>query len=42
VADPQFARDLLGEEPFRFLSDVVEAPATTVTIARTVDAIERL
>ena len=42
VADPEQARRLLGDEPFHFLSEVVDRPATAATIARTVDAIERL
>lgn len=42
VEDPDAAREVLGEEPFRFLGAVVEAPTTAATIARTVEAIERL
>jgi hypothetical protein len=42
VEDPDEARRVLGDEPFHFLSDVVEAPTTAATLARTVDAIEQL
>ena len=42
VEDPEEAHRMLGDEPFHFLSDVVEAPTTAATLARTVDAIERL
>lgn len=42
VEDPEQARHVLGDEPFHFLSEVVEEPTTAATIARTVDAIERL
>jgi hypothetical protein len=42
VEDPEEARLVLGDEPFHFLSDVVDGPTTAATLARTVDAIERL
>ena len=42
VEDPDEARRVLGDEPFHFLSDVVDEPTTATTLARTVDAIERL
>jgi hypothetical protein len=42
VEEPEAAQRLLGDEPFHFLTDVVEEPASVSTLARTVDAIERL
>lgn len=42
VEDPDEARRMLGDESFHFLSEVVEVPTTAATLARTVDAIERL
>jgi hypothetical protein len=42
VEDPDAARDLLGEDAFHFLTDVVQAPPSVRTVARTVDAVERL
>ena len=42
VEDPEEAHRMLGDEPYHFLSDVVEAPTTSATLARTVTAIEQL
>jgi hypothetical protein len=42
VEDPDEARRVLGDEPFHFLSDVVDEPATPATLSATVAAIERL
>lgn len=42
VEDPDAARRLLGDDAFRFLTDVLEAPPSVATVVRTVDAIEQL
>ena len=42
VEDPEEAHRMLGDEPYHFLSDVVETPTTSATVARTVAAIEQL
>jgi hypothetical protein len=42
IEDPERARELLGEQPFRFLTEVVTAPVPTAVLSRTVDAIEAL
>jgi hypothetical protein len=42
IDDPERARELLGDEPFHFLTDVVTAPIPAAQLARTVDAIEGL
>jgi hypothetical protein len=42
VEDPDAARELLGDDAFHLLTDVVERPPAVATVVRTVDAIERL
>lgn len=42
VEDPAAARRLLGDEPFRFLTEVVDAPPSAQELARTVTALEQL
>lgn len=42
VEDPDAARRMLGDEPFRFLTEVVEDPPAAATLAQTVMAVERL
>ena len=42
VEDPEHARELLGDEPFQFLTDVVRAPISTAELERVVSAIEAL
>lgn len=42
IEDPDTARELLGDEVFHFLTDVVDRPASPALIRTTVAAIERL
>jgi hypothetical protein len=42
IEDPERARQLLGDEPFRFLTDVVRAPIPPAELERVVAAIEGL
>jgi hypothetical protein len=42
IEDPERARELLGDEPFQFLTDVVRAPLPTAELERVVTAIEAL
>jgi hypothetical protein len=42
IEDPERARQLLGDEPFVFLTEVVTAPVPADQLARAVDAIEAL
>jgi len=42
IEDPDRARQLLGDEPFRFLTEVVRAPIPPTELERVVTAIEEL
>ena len=42
VGDPDEARRLLGDESFRFLTEVVEGPPSMAELDRTVTALEQL
>jgi hypothetical protein len=42
IEDPDRARELLGDEPFRFLTDVVRTPIPPAELERVVSAIEGL
>ncbi len=42
IEEPEAAAVLLGDEPFRFLTEVVVGPAAPATLQRTVTAIEQL
>jgi hypothetical protein len=42
IEDPERARELLGDEPFRFLTDVVRTPIPAAELERVVSAIEVL
>ena len=42
IEDPERARELLGDEPFEFLTEVVRAPIPPVELERVVSAIEAL
>jgi hypothetical protein len=42
IDDPERAQQLLGEEPFQFLTEVVKGPIPPADLARVVTAIEAL
>jgi hypothetical protein len=42
IEDPERAQQLLGDEPFRFLTEVVTGPIPTTDLERVVTAIEAL
>jgi hypothetical protein len=42
IEEPERARELLGDEPFQFLTEVVTGPIPTADLERLVDAIEEL
>jgi hypothetical protein len=42
IEDPERARELLGDEPFQFLTDVVRTPIPPAELERVVSAIEGL